>query len=235
MKHKDFFEQVSKKYGDIIKARGSKEELGQWIKPRMGPKVLDIGCGGVRDFVSPNTQQYIGFDFSLSMLKKGDPSIQKICGNALTPPFKKEIFDTLFYRSLLHHLTGKKIKETEGQVKHALMEGWNLLKENGNLMVVEPCISRWLEKIERIFYFFVKIFCTLTKQPEILIFSSDRLKEILMECGYNNISILQVREGRKKWRLVSPIIGLPRLKIPLGLLPVCQVVLEAKKGAKQAS
>lgn len=230
MKHRAFFEQISKEYSNLIKTRGSRKELSQWIEPRMGFKVLDIGCGGVRDFVSPNTQQYIGLDFSLSMLKKGDSSIQKICGDALAPPFKKEIFDTIFYRSLLHHLTGKKIKGTEGQVKKALIAGQALLKEGGNLMVVEPCISRWMEKMERIFYFLIKMFCKLTQQPEVLLFSTQRLKEILMEVGFANISIFQVKEGRRRWRLGSPIIGLPWLKIPLGVLPVCQVVLEAKKG-----
>ncbi len=229
MKNKGFFKKISRNYRDLIKDRGSKELLSKWIEPRMGNRVLDIGCGGIREFISANTQQYVGLDFSLPMLKEGDANIQKVCGDALFPPFKRGTFDTLLYRSVLHHLTGNKVEETEAYVKQALIEGRSLLKKNGTMIIVEPCIPPWLEKIERTFYFFVSIFCKLTHQPEVLIFSIHRLQEMLIACGFYTNSIYQVKDNRNKWRLVSPILGLPWLKIPLGLLPVCQVVFEAQR------
>jgi hypothetical protein len=61
----DFFQEASTSYSDFIKARGSKEELRPWIEMRMGRRVLDIGNGGIRDFFSPATEQYVGLDFSL--------------------------------------------------------------------------------------------------------------------------------------------------------------------------
>lgn len=183
-----FFQKVSDDYGDFIKARASKEELRRRIEPRMGGRVLDIGNGGIRDFFSPMTQQYIGLDFSLSMLRKGNQGGEKVCGDALALPFKKEIFDTLFYRSMLHHLARKKVNETEVRVKQALVEGYHLLEEKGNIMVVEPCISQGLEKIERVCYFLIKIFCRIIHQPEVLLFSAKRLRKMLKDSGYGQIS-----------------------------------------------
>jgi len=230
-RHRDFFDEVSAGYDNFIRARGSKEELSKRIEPRMGLKVLDIGNGGIREFVSPLTKQYIGLDFSLSMLKKGDKGFERVCGDALALPFKEEIFDTLFYRSMLHHLAGKRPGETEARVKEALINGRHLLKESGNVIVVEPCIPKGLERLERMGYFLIKLFCRVIRQPEVFLFSAFHLGEILRESGYKKISIQEIRSGKERpGRWVSPVIGLPWLKAPSGLLPVAQVVLEAYKG-----
>jgi ubiquinone/menaquinone biosynthesis C-methylase UbiE len=77
------FEEVSKNYARLVKARAT-GELRQWIEPRMRRRVLDIGNGEIRNFHSRATQQYTGLDFSLSMLKKeGDKGVEKVCGDAL--------------------------------------------------------------------------------------------------------------------------------------------------------
>jgi len=226
----DFFENISTSYGDFIKARGSKEELRQWIETRMGRRVLDIGNGGIRDFISPVTQQYVGLDFSLSMLKQGDEGIEKVCGDALCLPFKKGIFDTLFYRSMLHHLAEGGGGENEARVKQALIEGLRLLKKKGNVIIVEPCISVWLERLEKILYFFVRIFFRVIQQPEVFIFSLEHLKKILEDFTFGEIFVRKVRVAGSLWRWVSPVIGLPKLKVPLVLLPVNQLILEVKTG-----
>jgi hypothetical protein len=114
-------------------------------------------------------------------------------------------------------------------VKQGLVEGYHLLEEKGNIMVVEPCISQRLEKIERVCYFLIKIFCRIIHQPEVLLFSAQRLRKMLKDSGYVQISEESILLGGSQWHLVSPVIGLPRLKVPFGLLPVRQVVLEAKR------
>ena len=225
-----FFQEASAGYSDFIKARGSKEELRSWIEMRMGRRVLDIGNGGIRDFFSPATEQYVGLDFSFSMLRLGGEGIEKVCGDALFLPFKKGIFDTLFYRSMLHHLAGVGDGEVEAEVKRALTEGLRLLKEQGNVIVVEPCIPPWLERVERILHFFLKIFFKMIQQPEAFIFSAERLQKVLEELVFGKIFVKKVKVAGSRWRWVSPVIGLPKLKVPLALLPVNQVILEATKG-----
>jgi len=225
----DFFQEASTSYSDFIKTRGSKEELRPWIEMRMGRRVLDIGNGGIRDFFSPATEQYVGLDFSLSMLRQGGERIEKVCGDALFLPFKKGIFDTLFYRSMLHHLAGGRDGEVEAEVKRALTEGLRLLKEQGHVIIVEPCISPWLERLERILHFFLKIFFRMIQQPEAFIFSAERLQKVLEELVFGEIFVRKVRVSGSRWRWVSPVIGLPKLKVPLALLPVNQVILEAQK------
>ncbi len=229
-KQQNFFQNVSDTYGDFVRERGSKEELRQRIEPRMGTWVLDIGNGGIRDFFSPATKRYIAVDFSLSMLRKGSKKMEKVCADASALPFKKEMFDTIFYRSMLHHLTGEKPDELDVHVKQALREGYPLLEEKGNVIVVEPCISRRLEKIERVCYFLSKIFFRIIRQPGVFLFSIEHLRKVLRESGYGQISETSMTRPRgNRWRLVSPVIGLPRLKVPFALLPVHQVVFEAKK------
>jgi len=225
----DFFQEASTNYSDFIKARGSKEELRPWIEMRMGRRVLDIGNGGIRDFFSPATEQYVGLDFSLSMLKQGDEKIEKVCGDALFLPFKKGMFDTLFYRSMLHHLAGGGSRKIEAEVKRALTEGLRILKGQGHVIIVEPCISTWLEGLERILHFVLRIFFRMIRQPEAFIFSSERLQKVLEELAFGEIFVKKVGVSGNRWRWVSPVIGLPNLKVPLALLPVNQVILEARK------
>jgi hypothetical protein len=62
------------------------------------------------------------------------------------------------------------------------------LEGKGNIMVVEPCLSEWLEKIERVCYFLIRIFCRIIHQPEVLLFSAKRLKKMLQDSGYGQIS-----------------------------------------------
>lgn len=225
-----FFGRLSSHYQDLIKTR---RYLG-WMRPiiesRMGEKVLDVGNGGVREFSSVHTSLYVGLDSSLEMFKGGDEGLQKVCGDASCLAFRGEVFDTVFYRSLLHHLADKNAKRTEEAVKVALGQGFASLKREGNVLIVEPCLPFFFEKIERIFYFFLRIFFFLTKQSEVFLFSSDTLHRILLESGYHEIKTWEARELRKdRWKWVSPFIGLPLLRIPRWFNPTRRTILEGKK------
>ena len=105
----------------------------------MGEKVLDVGNGGIREFFSPVTSLYVGIDSSLDMLRHGkNGTTFRVGGDAILLPFKGNVFDTVFYRSLLHHLPERDMKKT-------LRQGFNSLKEEGNVIVIEPCLPCILE------------------------------------------------------------------------------------------
>jgi ubiquinone/menaquinone biosynthesis C-methylase UbiE len=201
------------------------------VEPRMGEKVLDLGNGGVREFFSERTSLYIGVDFSLEMLKKGgDTSIQKICGEATALPFKKEVFDTIFHRSLLHHLAEKDMEMTMKRVKTVLRYESACLKKEGNVIIIEPCFPTFLERIEEFLYRFLRAFFFLTKQSNVFLFSEGTLTKMLLENGYQEIKIWKGDDhGKKSWEFISLMIGLPFLKIPRWLNPVRRVILEGKE------
>jgi ubiquinone/menaquinone biosynthesis C-methylase UbiE len=226
-----FFKVISPHYQDLIKKRDSLPWMRTIVEPRMGEKVLDVGNGGVREFFSNRTSLYVGVDFSLEMLKKGrDGGIQKICGEATTLSFKKEVFDTIFHRSLLHHLAEKSVGRTMERVKTVLRHESTCLKREGNVMMIEPCLPVFLEWIERIFFFILRAVFFLTKQSEIFLFSAESLTRMLEESGYKEIKIWRGGKGeRSPWEWVTPFIGLPFLKIPRWSNPVRKTILEGIK------
>lgn len=228
---KKFFDRLSPQYQNLIRRRRFLEWMRPIIEPRMGTRVLDIGNGGLREFVSPRTLLYVGLDSSMEMLREGrDGSIEKVCGEAVQLTFRRGVFDTVFYQSLLHHLAEESFKRTVEKVKSTLLQGASCLKEDGMVMIIEPCLPRSLERVERIFFFLLRIFLFLTKQPDIFLFSVETLQRALTESGYQDIKIWKAereKKGSQKWS--SPFLGFPLLKIPLWLTPSRRTILVANK------
>jgi len=128
--------------------------------------------------------------FQFGDVKKGrEGGIQKICGEATTLSFKKEVFDTIFHRSLLHHLAEKSVGRTMERVKTVLRHESTCLKREGNVMMIEPCLPVFLEWVERIFFFILRAVFFLTEQSEIFLFSAESLTRMLEESGYKEIKI----------------------------------------------
>lgn len=201
------------------------------IEPRMGGKVLDVGNGGLRRFFSPWTFFYVGLDSSLEMLKKGeDKDIEKVCGEATLLPLREGVFDTVFYRHLLHHLADRNPEGTIEIVKIVLRQGLACLEEKGNVIIVEPCLPLFFEKIERAFFFILRAFYFLTKQSEIFLFSVETLTRSLTEIGFREIEVWQSRDDeRNPWEWNCAFIGLPFLKIPNWANPGRITILEARR------
>lgn len=228
-----FFNKISFHFQNLIK---KSEILNQVniikaiIEPRIGEKVLDIGNGGVRQFCPPQISFYVGVDFSLEMLKRGEGrTYYKVCGEAMNLPFKEGGFDSILYFYLLHHLAKGSIGTTIEEVKKALKEGSTCLKIGGNIIIGETCISSFLERVERTFFVILRAFLFFTKQPEVFFFSTETLTRILAECGYREIRTWKVsgeEENPRKW--VSISIGFPNLKIPRWMNPSRSMIFEAR-------
>lgn len=225
-----FFENKADNYHDLVKQRRNRVKLSRFIIPRMGAFLLDVGNGGVKDFTSPHTMEYVGLDFSLTMLKKGDSDVDKVCGDAMSLPFRRNTFDSLMYSSMLHHLTQKSFAATQQRVITALIEGHHCLKEDGNILVIEPCMNKIAEKLERAVFFLIKALFHLFVIPEVFLFSSASIVKAMKIAGFREITITTGdKNGEGKWSWVSPVIGLPRFKIPRMLLPVKITLIEGKK------
>lgn len=231
LENRRFFNQISSHYHERIRKRRSLPWMRSVVEPLMGEKILDVGNGGVREFFSPRTSFYTGVDSSLEMLKRGKGSqIQLVCGEATNLAFKESSFDTIFYRSLLHHLAEKNVKRSMRSVKTALREGSNCLKKGGNIIVIEPCLPILLERIERFLFLFLKTFFAMTRQSVVLLFSVDTLTQALYESGFREIMIWKESIGEKSaWEWMTPLIGLPFLKIPRWLNISRRIIFKGMK------
>jgi SAM-dependent methyltransferase len=228
-----FFNKISFHFQNLIKKSEILNEVNiikAIIEPRIGERVLDIGNGGVRQFCPPQTSFYVGVDFSLEMLKRGENrTYYKVCAEAMDLPFKEGGFNSILYLYLLHHLAKGSIGTTIEEVKKTLKEGATCLKTGGNIIIAETCIPSFMERVEKIFFSILRIFLLFTKQPEVFFFSAETLARILAECGYREIRTWKVSgEKESPWKWVRISIGFPNLKIPRWMNPSRSTILEAK-------
>jgi ubiquinone/menaquinone biosynthesis C-methylase UbiE len=226
-----FFDKASEGYRERAASHVLYRKMKPIILPREGKKVLDIGNGGVDVFRSSQSTFYVGLDLSLEMLKKAKgESIHLVCGDALSLPFKKQVFNTVLYSSLLHHLTGRGVRDTIQRVGAALFQAHRCLDEEGNILIIESCLPSFFETMERFFFLFLKIFSFLTGQPEAFLFSEETLKKLMSECGYRMIKCCEVGpEEKKSWEWTTLFLSLPFLKVPKRFIPAKWVVVEGQK------
>ncbi len=231
-----FFDNVSSHYHHFTKKRKPSKQIEprddsrDIIEARLGERVLDVGNGGVRRFFPPQTAFYVGVDFSLEMLKRGNNrTYDKVCGEATNLPFKEKDFNTILYFYLLHHLANESVGTSIEAVKKALREGSACLRTGGNVIITETCLPFFLEKVERAFFLILRILLFLTKQSEVFFFSAETLTQILRECGYREIRTWEAyREIGSPWAWVRISIGFPALKIPRWMNPSRVLIFEGK-------
>jgi ubiquinone/menaquinone biosynthesis C-methylase UbiE len=196
----------------------------------MGERVLDIGNGGIRTFFSPQTSLYVGVDFSLEMLRRGENgTYHKVCAEAMNLPFKEGGFDTILYLYSLHHLAKGSVGATVEEVKKALKEGSICLKTGGNVIIAETCFHSFLEKVEKALFFILRTLLFFTRQSEVFFFSAETLARILTECSYREIKTWKFsreEENPQRWTPIS--IGFPFFKIPRWMNPSRTVIFEAR-------
>lgn len=105
--------------------------------PQGRPYILSIGCGSGQDveYILEFSDRIIGVDIApeaLLGIKKNFPSIHSICADALTLPFKDEVFDIVVASGLLHHLVG------QAPLKEFLKEFYRVIKPGGKFLAIEP-------------------------------------------------------------------------------------------------
>ena len=230
---KDFFDRESRRYEEFAKTRDFVLSLQERVIPLLKGNVLDIGSGCVTDFKDGPFDLYVGMDISLGMLLglQRERKMRAVCGDANTPPFRKGSFDTLIFRAVLHHLNPggmpqARMEETIGKV---FLEAMRLVRRDGKIVLIEPCLSPLIEDFERYFALPTRFVMRLLGLPYVFIFSIERLSVLLREAGWDILRFNQIRGTGKRWDWIIPILGLPFLKIPRWLSPSKVYLIEGRK------
>ena len=127
----------------------------QYIRYQENEKILDIGCGPA-DILKylPEEVDYTGVDMNpdyISDARSRYPDKKFVCeditSNGLA--FENDLFDTVFFIGVQHHLTDNEMEAT-------LRFATSKLKKGGRLLALEPvitenrgCIERWFMNNDR--------------------------------------------------------------------------------------
>jgi SAM-dependent methyltransferase len=122
--------------------------VGQYIQPRVGCRILEIGCGpGTIAGYLPDSE-YVGFDVSskyIEMAKKRFPQAQFVCARVSQFSLaKQQSFDVVLALGILHHLDDREARQLFQVAYDALESGGKLITFDGVWTNDQSPVARWL-------------------------------------------------------------------------------------------
>lgn len=136
------------------------EEIKLMLPRKKFNRALDLGCGTVefyelvKDYMK---SKYIGLDLSADMLEFGRKKYNKIKliqGDAENLPFRKNSFDFVIGRGIIHHLPNS-LKGME--------EVYRVVRKGGYVLISEPHSNRVLSIFRKVYYRFSSHFSEVHK------------------------------------------------------------------------
>jgi len=126
----------------------AKELVGQYIQPRAGGRILEIGCGpGTIAGYLPDSD-YVGFDASskyIEMARKRFPQAQFVCERVSRfSLMRQQSFDTVLALGIVHHLDDQEATQLFQIAYDALKSGGKLITFDGVWTNNQSSAARWL-------------------------------------------------------------------------------------------
>jgi len=122
--------------------------VGQYIQPRAGARILEIGCGpGTIAGYLPDSE-YVGFDMSskyIEIARKRFPQAQFICERVSQFSLAKQrSFDAVLALGVVHHLDDQEARQLFQIAYDALKSGGKLITFDGVWTNDQSPAARWL-------------------------------------------------------------------------------------------
>jgi hypothetical protein len=162
-----------------------KQGAAPLLARRANGKTLLIGWSPTLKLTPPQADPMVVVDFSLSSLQHVPErtNVLKARAAAGALPFDRGIFDSVFMINLLHHLAEDSTVETDRMMRGILQDTARVMRRSSKLFILEPLVSPFIETLNRIFYFPLRILFNARKIPMICFYSLPNLKEALSEAG----------------------------------------------------
>jgi cyclopropane fatty-acyl-phospholipid synthase-like methyltransferase len=122
--------------------------VSEYVQPRVGARILEIGCGpGTIARYLPRAE-YVGFDVSsryIEMARKRFPQAQFICERVSQFSLQnQQSFDTVLAIGIVHHLDDQEARQLFQIAHDALKSGGKLITFDGVLTNDQSGAARWL-------------------------------------------------------------------------------------------
>jgi SAM-dependent methyltransferase len=161
-------------------------------------RLLDIGNGGVFDYDVDAVSSIVALDLFLGKIDTSSypPHIKFKTGSAVDIPERNESFDGVIMVMLLHHLVGKSVGESLGNVRVAIQEALRVLRPGGKLIIVESCVPTWFYLFERaVFPVASRLINAVLSHPATLQYPVNIIAE-MSGAATSQIEIFRIPKGR---------------------------------------
>lgn len=139
---------VYRLWGNLIGGSASAKVLvNEYIRPRAGARILEIGCGPgtILGYLPPS--DYLGFDLSpeyIAMARRRFPEAQFVCERVSRFSLAEEqSFDVVLALGIVHHLDDAEARQLFQIAFDALRPGGRLVTFDGVWAEGQSPIARW--------------------------------------------------------------------------------------------
>lgn len=115
-------------------------------------EVLDIGNGGFFNYDTQLANHVTAVDLFLQDGPGPTPNSTFKQGSILEIPFPEESFDCIILQNVLHHVTGKSVKENHRNLSRSLAELYRCIKRGGKVVIIESTVADWFYLVEKILF-----------------------------------------------------------------------------------
>jgi SAM-dependent methyltransferase len=122
--------------------------VNEYIQPRAGARILEIGCGPgtIVSYLPPS--DYLGFDLSpeyIELAKRRFPKARFVCERVSQFSLAKEqTFDVVLALGIVHHLEDAEARQLFQIAHDALIPGGKLITLDGAWADGQSATARWL-------------------------------------------------------------------------------------------
>lgn len=231
---KNFFDESGSRYSEFTLCEKSKDiraKMKEIIdKEIYGKKAIDLGGAGEIYYGINKTSFFVSFDISFQLLRKAGNTkfMYAVCGDVECLPFKNRVFDRSICGFLLHHLVSTDLKKSDEVLNKVLSGIFQILSNQGKVIIIENCLPKIFEKIEKHLFILLKKILEFFRKPTVKFLSYESIGVLLENVGFKDVKIIKIEE-KKNRQLVPVGMILPFFKIPHKLIPTSLHIITGKK------
>ena len=230
---REFFDAQADDYH--VRAAGMRvlhEVVAARLSAAISGDVLSVGGLWQRAEVPAEVRLTI-VDASAAMLRQGSahlPVARLVKADARALPLSERSFDHVVLPLILHHVAGRSASEAREGAIAVLAEARRVLRPGGTLWISEFCVSAPLYAAERLLAPLTRRALAMAGAPLVIMHDSNFYRRALTSSHWSAPTFDVIRApGARPFDVVTPIIGVPWIRVPRALYPLDLTLIHAQR------
>jgi SAM-dependent methyltransferase len=208
--------------------------VAERLAASLGGDVLTVGGMWQRPEV-PATVRLTIVDASAAMLRQAGarlPSARLVKADARALPLGDTSFDHVVLPLVLHHVAGRSGAEARQGATAVLAEAHRVLRPGGTLWISEFCVNKPIYAAECLLAPLTRRVLGLAGVPLVIMHDRAFYRDALARPSWSAVRIEKMgAEAAGPTDLITPIIGLPWIRVPRALYPLVPTLIQAQRAA----
>lgn len=230
----DFFDDNAERYyADEFGNQLYNEGIARLIERELDGTVLSVGGLWDRCEIDGHSYRILLADLSRRMLRAWAAiGPDGVCCDALHLPFVRGSMDHVVMPLILHHITGRSVREARRLVRQVLRSSLEVVRPGGRVWISDFLVPLPIYAAEFVLSPLTRATLALVSQTLVVMHSESFYRSALAETGWEDVRVQTLRlDEARPFDLVIPILGMPWLRVPRLLYPLKPSLISARRPA----